>query len=70
MENLLQPTHFPPGEGKSYRLGRMTMIFKTTANQGWNAYRVCEPSSPRSQVCRLSPTHHVSRDLHHLRRAI
>jgi mannose-6-phosphate isomerase-like protein (cupin superfamily) len=46
MDSTPQPRHFPPGEGKSYKLGRMTMTFKTTANQGWNAYTVCEAIEP------------------------
>jgi len=38
--------HFLPGEGKTYKVGRMTMTFKTTAGQGWNAYTVCEAIEP------------------------
>jgi mannose-6-phosphate isomerase-like protein (cupin superfamily) len=46
MESTPPPRHFSPGEGKSYTLGRMTMTFKTTANQDWNAYTVCEAIEP------------------------
>ena len=46
MESTPQPRHFQPGEGKSYKLGRMTMTFKTTANHEWNAYTVCEAVEP------------------------
>ena len=46
MERAMHPTHFQPGEGKSYRLDRMTMTFKTTAAEGWNAYTVCEAIEP------------------------
>ena len=46
MENTLQPRHFQPGEGKSYKIGRMTITFKTTASQDWNAYTVCEAIEP------------------------
>jgi len=46
MENTPQPRHFQPGEGKSYRLGRMTMTFKTTADRDWSAYTVCEAVEP------------------------
>jgi len=46
MERAMHPTHFQPGEGKSYRLGRMTMTFKTTSAEGWNAYTVCEAIEP------------------------
>jgi len=46
MQSAMQPRHFQPGEGKSYKLGRMTMNFKTTAGQDWNAYTVCEAIEP------------------------
>ena len=46
MESTPQPKHFQPSEGKSYKVGRMTMTFKTTASQGWNAYTVCEAIEP------------------------
>ena len=42
----MQPRHFLPGEGRTFKLGRMTMIFKTTAENGWNAYTVCEAIEP------------------------
>jgi hypothetical protein len=42
----MQPRHFLPGEGKTFKLGRMTMTFKTTAENGWNAYTVCEAIEP------------------------
>jgi mannose-6-phosphate isomerase-like protein (cupin superfamily) len=40
------PTHFKPGEGKTFKLGRMRMTFKTTADSSWNAYTVCEAIEP------------------------
>ena len=46
MESTLQARHFQPGEGTSYKLGRMTMTFKTTATPDWNAYTVCEAIEP------------------------
>jgi mannose-6-phosphate isomerase-like protein (cupin superfamily) len=46
MNGTVQPRHFQQGEGKSYKLGRMTMTFKTTAEQDWNAYTVCEAIEP------------------------
>jgi mannose-6-phosphate isomerase-like protein (cupin superfamily) len=46
MESAIQPKHFQPGEGKTFKLGRMTMTFKTTAGEGWNAYTVCEAIEP------------------------
>jgi mannose-6-phosphate isomerase-like protein (cupin superfamily) len=35
-----------PGDGKTFKLGRMTMTFKTTAGGSWNAYTVCEAIEP------------------------
>jgi mannose-6-phosphate isomerase-like protein (cupin superfamily) len=46
MTNEIQPKHFLPGEGKTFRIGRMSMTFKTTAAAGWNAYTVCEAIEP------------------------
>ena len=40
------PTHFKPGEGKTFMLGRMRMTFKTTADENWSAYTVCEAIEP------------------------
>jgi hypothetical protein len=42
MTDEIQPKHFLPGEGKTFKIGRMSMTFKTTAAAGWNAYTVCE----------------------------
>ena len=47
METVPRPKHFRPGEGMTYELGRMSMTFKTTATDGWNAYTVCEAIEPR-----------------------
>ena len=41
-----QPRHFAAGEGTTFKVGRMTMTFKTTATPGWNAYTVCEAIEP------------------------
>ena len=41
-----KPKHFQPGEGTTHRIGRMSMTFKTTAADGWNAYTVCEAIEP------------------------
>ena len=54
MENILQPQHFQPGEGKSYKVGRMTMTFKTTAASDWNAYTVCEAIDPQNLVLAIT----------------
>jgi mannose-6-phosphate isomerase-like protein (cupin superfamily) len=42
----MQPKHFQPGEGKTFNIGRMSMTFKTTAGENWNAYTVCEAMEP------------------------
>jgi len=41
-----QPTRFQPGEGKTFKIGRMSMTFKTTAGGNWDAYTVCEAMEP------------------------
>jgi mannose-6-phosphate isomerase-like protein (cupin superfamily) len=46
MFNAKLPTHFKPGEGTTYKLGRMSMTFKTTSDESWNAYTVCEAIEP------------------------
>ena len=46
MEEAPQPKHFRPGAGTTYQIGRMSMTFKTTAGEGWNAYTVCEAIEP------------------------
>jgi mannose-6-phosphate isomerase-like protein (cupin superfamily) len=46
MFNSKLPTHFKPGEGTTYQLGRMRMTFKTTSDESWNAYTVCEAVEP------------------------
>lgn len=46
MTNTVKPRHFAPGEGTTYKIGRMSMTFKTTATEGWNGYTVCEAIEP------------------------
>ena len=46
MNIAMQPKHFLPGEGKTFKLGRMTMNFTTTKANDWNAYTVCEAIEP------------------------
>ena len=46
MNNAVQPKHFVLGDGKIYTIGRMTMTFKTTAEQDGDAYTVCEAIEP------------------------
>jgi mannose-6-phosphate isomerase-like protein (cupin superfamily) len=46
MTDAVQPKHFPPGEGRTFKIGRMSMTFKTSAAAGWNAYTVCEAVEP------------------------
>jgi mannose-6-phosphate isomerase-like protein (cupin superfamily) len=42
----MQPMHFQPGDGKTFKVGRMTMRFTTSESPGWNAYTVCEAIEP------------------------
>jgi mannose-6-phosphate isomerase-like protein (cupin superfamily) len=46
MSNAVEPKHFAPGEGTTFKVGRMTVTFKTTARDSWNAYTVCEATEP------------------------
>ena len=46
MSTVIEPKRFSPGEGTAFKVGRMTMTFKTTATEGWNAYTVCEAVEP------------------------
>jgi mannose-6-phosphate isomerase-like protein (cupin superfamily) len=41
-----QPKIFPAHEGRTYRLGRMTITFKTTAAETGGAYTLCEAIEP------------------------
>ena len=40
------PRHFPPNEGTTYKIGRMTVTFKTTAADTAGAYTVLEAIEP------------------------
>ncbi|NVK43525.1 MAG: cupin domain-containing protein [Oceanospirillaceae bacterium] len=46
MKSAVLAKHFPAGEGKSYKVGRMTMTFKTTACEDWDAYTICDNIVP------------------------
>jgi hypothetical protein len=37
MTTKTQPKHFSPGEGMTYKLGRITLTFKTTADDNAGA---------------------------------
>ena len=41
-----RPKRFCPGEGTSYKLGRITLTFKTTASDNAGAYTLCETIEP------------------------
>jgi mannose-6-phosphate isomerase-like protein (cupin superfamily) len=41
-----QPKQFRPGEGKTYKLGRMTLTFKSTGADTAGAYTLCETVEP------------------------
>jgi hypothetical protein len=49
MPNIVEAKHFQPGEGKTFKIGRMSMTFKTTAAEGWNGSTV-RPSNHPSAV--------------------
>jgi quercetin dioxygenase-like cupin family protein len=40
------PRHFRPGEGKTYTLGRITLTFKTGADDNADACTLCEAMEP------------------------
>jgi mannose-6-phosphate isomerase-like protein (cupin superfamily) len=40
------PRHFVPNEGNTYKLGRMTLTFKTTAADNAGAYTLLDASEP------------------------
>ncbi len=40
------PRHFRSGEGKSYRLGQITLTFKTSASDTGGSYTLCEAIEP------------------------
>jgi len=46
MSSEVQARHFPPGDGKTYKLGRMTMTFTTTAEHNQHPYTLCEAIEP------------------------
>ena len=46
MNNHVQPQHFPRGEGRVYKIGRMTMTFTTTAEHNRGGYTLCEAIEP------------------------
>jgi len=55
----MQPRHFQPGEGKTFKIGRMSMTFKTTAAEDWSAYTVCEAIEPTPVWRRLPPSPNI-----------
>ena len=46
MESTAQPKHFLPGTGRTFALGRITLTFKTTADDNAGAYTLCESFEP------------------------
>jgi hypothetical protein len=56
-----QPRHFNPGEGKTYKLGRITLTFKTTAADNGGAYTLCEAIEPPIQVQGFTATRPTTR---------
>ena len=43
---IAPPRHFSSGDGKTIKLGRMTLTFKTTAADNGGAYTLCEAIEP------------------------
>src|SRR5581483_9689686 len=58
------PRHFARGEGNSYRLGRITLTFKTSAADTGGAYTLCEAVEPPESGAGLH--RHVSYDETHI----
>jgi mannose-6-phosphate isomerase-like protein (cupin superfamily) len=46
MDTTAQPKHFLPGTGRTFALGRITLTFKTTAEDNAGAYTLCESIEP------------------------
>jgi quercetin dioxygenase-like cupin family protein len=46
MAHAPRPRHFPPNEGSTFTLGRMTLTFKTTAADNTGAYTLLEALEP------------------------
>lgn len=46
MGTTAQPKHFLPGAGKTFQLGRITLTFKTTAEDNGGAYSLFESVEP------------------------
>jgi len=46
MDEMVQAQHFPPGTGTVHKIGRMTMIFTTTAKHNEGGYSLCEAIEP------------------------
>ena len=46
MNTGVQPRHFPPGAGKTCKIGRMTIIVKVSAEDNSGAYTLCEAIEP------------------------
>lgn len=53
MNSAVQPRHFLPGEGQVYKVGRITMTFKTTAEHNSGGYTLCEAIEPPASGAEL-----------------
>src|SRR5712691_7731010 len=58
-----QPKHFASGEGKTYRLGKISLTFKTTAGDNAGAYTLCEALEPPGSGAGL-PRHVTYEETH------
>jgi|SRR5882724_1584508 len=59
-----QARHFPAGAGRSYTLGRITLNFKTSADDTGKAYTLCEAIEPPGSGAGLH--RHASYDETHI----
>ena len=46
MDDTVEPRHFPPGTGTTYKLGQMTMTFTTAAEHNQGGYTLCDAVVP------------------------
>jgi len=64
MTPAVPPRHFRSGEGKSYRLGGITLTFKLSAAETAKAYTLCEAVEPAGSGASLH--RHFSYDETHI----
>ena len=71
MSSAMQPKHFQPGEGKTFKVGRMSMTFETTAGENGKAVTYCLPGGRASGIgCTLLLPSTYDDTFYHLRRTL